>query len=169
MSRRGNKNWILIALTAAIILAGASLSEFKSSKSDAPATEKVLAIRVIDGDTIEIEGGERVRYLGIDTPETTGPRKLLQCFGREASERNKELVEGKYVRLEKDISDKDKYNRLLRYVYVDDKFVNLELVKDGFAHTLTIPPDVKYQDQLLAGEREARESKRGLWRECLKI
>lgn len=128
--------------------------------------ERFLVTRVIDGDTIEIAGGERVRYLGIDTPETVDPKRPLQCFGREASQKNKELVEGKYVRLEKDISEADKYGRLLRYVYVDDKFVNFELVKDGFAHILTIPPDVKHQEKFLAAEREAREAKRGLWGTC---
>lgn len=69
-------------------------------------TELVKVTRVVDGDTIEIEGGERVRYLGIDTPETVDPRKTVQCFGVEASKKNKELVEGKTVRLEKDITDK---------------------------------------------------------------
>lgn len=128
--------------------------------------EKLLVTRVIDGDTIEVAGGERIRYIGIDTPETVDPRRPVGCFGHEASAKNKELVENKYVRLEKDIVDKDKYGRLLRYVYVDDKFVNLELVKNGFAHILTIPPDVKYTEEFLKAEREAREAKRGLWGTC---
>jgi micrococcal nuclease len=122
--------------------------------------------RVVDGDTIEIEGGERVRYIGIDTPETVDPRKPVQCFGVEASNKNKELVEGKEVRLEKDITDRDKYNRLLRYVYVGDNFVNLELVKQGFAYSYSYPPDIKYQDQFLKAQQEAREAKRGLWNAC---
>lgn len=142
-------------------------SNFSTELSTPNQKQEVLVTRVIDGDTIEIAGGERVRYLGIDTPETVDPRSPVQCFGREASMENKELVEGKYVRLEKDISETDKYGRLLRYVYADDKLVNLELVKDGFAHILTIPPDIKYQDKFLAAEREAREAKRGLWGVCL--
>ncbi|TSC54211.1 MAG: micrococcal nuclease, partial [Microgenomates group bacterium LiPW_16] len=121
---------------------------------------------VIDGDTIEIENGERVRYLGIDTPETVDPRKPVQCFGVEASKKNKELVEGKNIRLEKDITDKDKYGRLLRYVWVDSLFVNLELVKQGFATSYTYPPDVKHQAEILAAEAEAREANRGLWGAC---
>ncbi len=123
-------------------------------------------IRVIDGDTIEIESGEHIRYIGIDTPETVDPRKPVQCFGVEASKKNKELVEGKMARLEKDITDRDKYNRLLRYVWVDDLFVNLELVKQGFAYSYSYPPDIKYQDQFIKAQQEAREAKRGLWNAC---
>lgn len=129
-------------------------------------SESFKVTRVVDGDTIEIEGGEKVRYLGIDTPETVDPRKPVQCFGIEASKKNKELVEGKTVRLEKDITDRDKYSRLLRYVWVDDLFINLELVKQGFASSYTRPPDVKYQTEFLAAEKEAREAKRGLWEAC---
>ncbi len=129
-----------------------------------PVTAKVS--RVVDGDTIELDNGQKVRYIGIDTPETVDPRKPVQCFGKEASKKNKELVEGKTVRLEKDVSDKDKYGRLLRYVYVGDLFVNLELVKQGFAHSYTYPPDVKYQEEILAAEQEAREASRGLWQAC---
>jgi len=129
--------------------------------------EEVLATRVIDGDTIEIAGGERIRYLGIDTPETVDPRRPVGCFGHEASARNKELVEGKYVRLEKDITERDKYGRLLRYVYIQDRFINLELVTGGYAVIYTFPPDVKYQEKLLAAQKEAREAKRGLWGACL--
>jgi len=129
----------------------------------------VKVTRVIDGDTIEIEGGERVRYIGIDTPETVDPRKPVQCFGVEASNKNKELVEGKMVRLEKDITDRDKYNRLLRYVYVGDIFINLELVKQGFAYSYSYPPDIKYQEQFVKAQQEAREAKRGLWSACPQV
>lgn len=122
--------------------------------------------RVIDGDTIEIEGGERVRYIGIDTPETVDPRKPVQCFGVEASNKNKELVAGKTVRLEKDATDRDKYKRLLRYVYVGDDFINLELVKQGFAYSYSYPPDIKYQDQFLQAQQEAEKNKSGLWTAC---
>ena len=122
--------------------------------------------RVVDGDTIEIEGGEKIRYIGIDTPETVDPRKPVQCFGIEASKKNKELVEGKTVRLEKDITDRDKYSRLLRYVWIDDLFVNLELIKQGFATSYTYPPDIKYQEEFLAAEKEARVNKLGLWEAC---
>lgn len=133
---------------------------------DAPSSGLVKVTRVIDGDTIEIEGGERIRYIGIDTPETVDPRKPVQCFGVEASRKNKELVDGKEVRLEKDITDKDKYGRLLRYVWVGETLINLELVKQGFAQSYSYPPDVKYQDDFVKAEREARDAKRGLWDAC---
>ena len=126
----------------------------------------VKVIRVIDGGTIEIEGGERVRYIGIDTPETVDPRKPVQCFGVEASRKNKELAGDKEVRLEKDVTDRDKYGRLLRYVWVGDTLINLELVKQGFASSYSYPPDIKYQDDFVKAEREARDVKRGLWDAC---
>jgi len=122
--------------------------------------------RVIDGDTIEIEGGERVRYIGIDTPETVDPRKPVQCFGVEASNKNKEMVVGKTVRLEKDTTDRDKYKRLLRYVYVGDTFINLEMVKQGFAYSYSYPPDIKFQKEILAAQQEAEKNKNGLWNAC---
>lgn len=119
--------------------------------------------RVIDGDTIKLESGETVRYIGIDTPETVDPRRPVGCFGKEASAKNKELVLGKEVRLVKDISETDKYQRLLRYVYAGDIFVNEYLVREGYARASSYPPDVKYQDLFRDAEREAREAKRGLW------
>jgi len=124
-------------------------------------------IKVIDGDTIKLENGEVVRYIGIDTPETVHPSKGVQCFGREASNKNKELVEGKLVRLEKDVTDRDKYGRLLRYVWVGNLFVNDYLVRQGYAYVYTYPPDVKYSEQFVQAQREARESNRGLWAVCL--
>jgi len=122
--------------------------------------------RVIDGDTIEVvtgEGMRRVRYIGVDTPETVHPSKPVACMGKEASNRNKELVEGKWVRLERDISDTDKYGRWLRYVYVDDQFVNELLLQEGFATVVTYPPDVKYTEVFRQAERSARDAGLGLW------
>lgn len=121
--------------------------------------------KVIDGDTIEIEGGQRIRYIGIDTPESTIQH---ECFGKEASAKNKELVEGKLVRLVKDVSETDKYKRLLRYVYVDNQLVNETLVKDGYANAVSYPPDIKYQDKFNAAEKQAREANLGLWKSCQK-
>jgi micrococcal nuclease len=120
-------------------------------------------IRVIDGDTIELEGGVKVRYIGIDTPETVHPSKPVQFMGKEASAFNRQLVEGKDVRLEYDVQRTDKYGRTLAYVYVGDTFVNAELVKQGYAQIMTIPPNVKYQDLFLKLQKEAREAKLGLW------
>lgn len=134
--------------------------------SEPTVISEARVVRVIDGDTIEIEGGERVRYIGIDAPETVEPQKPVECFGSEASDKNKELVAGKTVRLEKDTTDRDKYNRLLRYVYVDETLVNAELVKQGFARAWAYPPDVKYQDQIDEAEQAAKKIKSGLWTAC---
>ena len=131
-----------------------------------PKGELFKVVRVIDGDTIELEGGQTVRYIGIDTPETVHPQKAVQCFGREASNKNKELVEGKEVQLEKDISETDKYGRLLRYVYVGDVFINELLVREGFAHASSYPPDIKYQNLFGEAQREAQGQNRGLWVGC---
>jgi len=114
--------------------------------------------RVIDGDTVIIEGGYHVRYIGIDAPESD------EFYYLEAKQFNEGLVGGKNVRLESDISDKDSYGRLLRYVYVGDDFVNAEMVRQGCAWAIAYPPDVKYQVYLEAMEEEARQSKRGIWR-----
>lgn len=162
---------ILIFLLALIIFgAGVFVGrdvEVKPQQASQQQKEDVVKVaRVIDGDTIELENGEHLRYIGIDAPETSDPRKPVQCFGVQAAKENRELVEGKMVRLEKDISERDRYGRLLRYVYVGDIFVNLELVKQGFAKVATYPPDVKYQSEFLAVEREAMEGKRGLWGSC---
>lgn len=123
-------------------------------------------VRVVDGDTIDVRlsGREvRVRYIGVDAPESVDPRRAVERFGREAAERNRQLVEGKTVRLEKDVSETDRFGRLLRYVWVDDRMVNAVLVEEGYARAVTYPPDVKYQDLLRRLEREARAAKRGLW------
>ncbi len=141
----------------------------------APATAETAAIQegrvvhVVDGDTIDVQvGGRRVRvrYIGINAPESADPRRSVECFGREAAAKNKELVDGKIVRLERDVSETDRYGRLLRYVYVGDLFVNAELVRLGYAQAVTYPPDVKYQELFLALEREARAAGRGLWGAC---
>jgi len=138
----------------------------QSPSSEITERQTVRVIRVIDGDTIEIEGGQKVRYIGIDTPELVDPRKPVQCFAMEASSKNKELIEGKTVEFEKDVSETDKYGRLLRYVYVDGVFVNDYLVREGFAHASSYPPDIKYQEQFTRAEQEAQEFNRGLWEKC---
>ena len=133
------------------------------------ATETYLVTRVIDGDTIEVNiNGEekRVRYIGIDTPETGKSSRPAECYGKEATDRNRELVEGKKVRLEKDVSETDKYGRLLRYVYVEDEFINKKLVEDGFADTATYPPDVKYVEVFKDAKRQAKDANKGLWGGC---
>lgn len=143
------------------------------SEVDYRKMEQATIAEVIDGDTVKLTTGETVRYIGIDTPETKHPNKPIQCFGKEASRRNAELVEGKEVLLEKDISDTDRYGRLLRYVYLPNPeatdeaiFVNEYMIEQGYARLLTYPPDVKYDQLLKDAEKQAREEQRGLWKSC---
>lgn len=128
--------------------------------------ETHLVAYVVDGDTIILENGERVRYIGIDAPETSHPTKGIECYGLEAAARNRELVEGKRVRLEKDQSERDKYDRLLRYVYLDDLLINAQLVAEGFAYAAYYPPDTRYYPALAALELQAEHNKLGLWNAC---
>lgn len=128
--------------------------------------QQFIVERVVDGDTIKLTNGQTVRYIGIDTPESKHPQKEVECFALDAAEANRQLVEGKKVTLEKDVSDTDRYGRLLRYVYINDIMVNQKLVADGFAQAVSFPPDIKYQDQLMAAEQQAREQDLGLWGSC---
>ncbi|MFQ5751275.1 MAG: thermonuclease family protein [bacterium] len=195
MKKRSYFSTIILILLAAGMLAGALFVSqerglpqggFEMGKQADPesiAGRHAFISRVIDGDTIEVEIGDpstssgrdpstssgyrdRIRYIGIEAPELVHPERPVECFAREAAARNRELVEGKAVRLERDISDRDKYGRLLRYVWVDDAMVNLKLVEEGYASAVTFPPDVKYADLFLNAERRAREAKRGLWERC---
>jgi micrococcal nuclease len=126
---------------------------------------------VTDGDTIRVdfEAGARnqpVRYIGIDTPETRHPTLGVQPFGLEASDANTALVAGKRVCLEKDISESDRYDRLLRYIWLEDgRMVNEVLVAEGFATTDTFPPDVKYVERFLAAQQSAAAEGLGIWAE----
>ncbi len=130
------------------------------------SAEFVVVKRVVDGDTIELTDGRKVRYIGIDTPELHHPTKGVQCFGKEAMEKNKVLVEGKTIRMEKDVSEMDRYKRLLRYVWQDDVFVNEYLAREGYALQATFPPDVSYTKLFTAAAQEAQEQNKGLWNAC---
>ncbi|MFA6603205.1 MAG: thermonuclease family protein [Candidatus Shapirobacteria bacterium] len=127
---------------------------------------KTKVIRIVDGDTVEIEGGLRLRYIGVDTAEIGSGKKTDECYAREAKVKNEELVLNKEVELEKDVSETDRFGRLLRYVWVDGKMINEELVASGYAKVATFPPDVKYKDRFLAAEKQAREKGLGLWGKC---
>ena len=144
---------LLTALLALLLLVSCVLC------ASPPSQARVT--KVIDGDTIEIAGGFKVRYIGIDTPEVYPQR---EWYGLEAWRKNEELVGGKVVRLEKDVSERDRYGRLLRYVYVDGLFVNAELVRLGYARAKAYPPDTKYQELLERSGEEARAAGRGLWK-----
>lgn len=119
--------------------------------------------RVIDGDTIVLDGTENIRLIGVDTPETKDPRKPVQYFGQEAYEFTKKLVEGKKVRLEYDQDRTDKYDRTLAYVFLEDgTFVNAEIILQGYGHAYTEFP-FKYLEEFRLFEKQARESEIGLW------
>lgn len=126
--------------------------------------QEVVVTKVLDGDTVVLEHGETVRYIGVDAPQLKG-EKGGEFFAREALRRNKALVLLKKVRLEFDVEKKDPEGRLLAYVYVKDVFVNAELVKLGFARAVVTPPNVKYKDLFLKYEKEASKAYRGLWQE----
>jgi len=119
--------------------------------------ESAIVKRVIDGDTIELSDGRKARYIGINSPEMTDKRKDVLCFANMAKEENQRLVLGKTVEMEKDVSDKDKYDRLLRYVWIDNEMVNLTLIKGGYAKIATYPPDVKYKDVFLEASKLAEK------------
>jgi len=121
-------------------------------------TPALTAVRAIDGDTLVLSDGKTVRLIGINTPEKDQPYYL------EAKNKLKELTEGKEVRLKKDISDTDRYGRLLRYVYIYDLFVNLEMVKSGLANSYAYPPDITHRQDFISAETFAREKGLGLWK-----
>lgn len=138
----------------------------------------ILVKRVIDGDTLQLENGERVRLIGIDTPEVHQSNKLyrdaqrtkqdmttIQKLGARSLEFTKNLAEGKRVSLEFDVERHDRYKRLLAYVYLKDgTFVNAKILEEGYASLMTIPPNIKYVDLFLKLYQEARENRRGLWK-----
>lgn len=137
----------------------------------------ILVTRVVDGDTLVLENKERVRLIGIDTPEIHESNKLnrdaqrsgqdiatIKQLGQRSYEFTKNLVEGKRVRLEFDVERFDKYKRILAYVYLlDGTFLNAAIVEQGYASLLTYPPNVKYADLFLKLYAEARKNQRGLW------
>ena len=131
-----------------------------------------MLARVVDGDTIRVRIGGReepVRLVGIDTPESVKPGTPVQCFALAASARTKALLpKGSAVRLVRDVEERDRYGRLLAYVYRarDNLFVNLALAREGYAVVLTVPPNVAHAEEFVTAAREAREEGRGLWSRC---
>ncbi len=147
--------------------------------SEPPGHEIGEVTRVVDGDTIEVRITARVdgpgagdarigssydvRLLGIDTPESVKPNSPVECFGREASAAAKALLEGSDVKLVKDVEETDRYDRLLRYVYLGHELANARLVVNGYAAAYTYPPNVRHADLFVALQREATQEQRGLW------
>ena len=128
-------------------------------------------VRVVDGDTIHVHVGgtrETVRYIGVDTPESVKPGAPVECFAKRASAFNHRFVDGERVRLELDSEARDRYGRLLAYVYRmrDKRFVNAALVRRGYAQPLTIPPNVAHAGEFRRLAAAARRAGRGLWSAC---
>jgi micrococcal nuclease len=158
--------WLVLAVAFVALVAGRGNGD--PSPASGPLGARV--VRVVDGDTIAVHlddgRDERVRYIGVDTPESVKPGTPVQCFAKRASHFNASLVEGRRVTLRMDAEARDRYGRLLAYVYTPGMFVNRELVAKGYARTLTIPPNVAHADEFARLARRAREAGRGLWRDC---
>src|SRR5213593_1972896 len=156
LSRSARLLSLLVLLAAVASIAGAQ-----------PTSLDGAVVRVVDGDTIHVrlaDRVEKVRYIGVNTLEVHHPRKGEEPGGREAAEVNRQLVDNKHVRLELDVQSRDRYGRLLAYVWVGDIMINAELVRLGYAQVMTVPPNVRYQALFLKLQRDAREAGRGLWK-----
>lgn len=156
-----------IARSASLVLAIVLAAAVAGAQPSGPAVLLGRVVRVIDGDTIHVQINgriEKVRYIGVNTPEVHHPTKGEQPGGREAAAVNGALVSGKRLRLELDVQARDRYGRLLAYVWIGDVMVNAELVRLGYAQVMTIPPNIRYQHLFLKLQRDARDAGRGLWR-----
>jgi micrococcal nuclease len=174
---RGRRGWLgsllLAVLIALALLNRGGADGGGSGHEGAPTPQgssvRAEVVRVIDGDTIEVSIGghtDDVRYIGIDTPETVKPGTPVQCFGPRAHDLNERLVDGREVRLVFDDERRDVYGRLLAYVHVGERFVNAELVRRGYARTLTIPPNDTHAGLFHRLAAAAGRAGRGLWGAC---
>lgn len=176
----------LLLLSLSLTVAGCARHQVVLAEQ-APATfadepggyETARVIDTVDGDTIEVEivsvspgpgagdarpGGKyTVRFIGIDTPESVKRGSPVECFGRESSAATRALLSNAEVRLVKDVEETDRFDRLLRYVYVGEEMANARLVANGYAFAYTYPPNIRHSEILVQLEREAREANRGLW------
>lgn len=171
---------LVVLLVFGLVISGYQLweagSDFDWSKYLIGATsdkneDDWRVIRVVDGDTIVVEQAgkeEKVRLIGINSPESVDPRKEVECFGKEASAKLKEWLDGKIVQLERDDSqgNVDKYGRLLRYVWLEGNNINRKMVEEGFAYEYTYDLPYKYQVVFQEAEQLARDGQRGLWSSC---
>lgn len=174
MCRVTPRRLLLVVLALVAVAAGAAGLLRGSDGANGPAGgggDVGRVVKVVDGDTIHVQVGstrEKVRYIGVDTPETKHPRKPVQCFGQKASDFNERLVGGETVRLVRDVEERDRYGRLLAYVHRtrDGLFVNAELARLGYAQPLTIAPNVRFAERFAALAQDARHAGRGLWSAC---
>ncbi len=172
----------MIGLFVLLLLIGAphnvSFAESNLPTEHQEPSQIIKVQRIIDGDTFVLSNGEKIRLIGIDTPESRPNPKLYRdvkrtgqdinaiiAMGKEATKFTRQLLEGKRVNLKFDISPRDRYGRLLAYAYLEDgTFVNAEIIKAGYAQVMTVPPNVKYQELFLKLQKEAREKQKGLWK-----
>ena len=168
---------VIILAIAVVFYAGAKFISTVGKPAAAASEGAAFVARAVDGDTLKLADGRRVRLIGVDTPELHYSEKLLrdsrrthkdieaiQAMGKRAADFTKQLCEGRAVRIELDIRRYDKYGRLLAYIYLEDgTFVNAKIVEEGYGQVMTIPPDVRYADYFLKLQRKAREDHRGLW------
>ncbi|MFL5870686.1 MAG: thermonuclease family protein [Solirubrobacterales bacterium] len=156
---------VLLAILIVVLVTAGS----DDSGQPQPEPAAVHVTRVVDGDTIEVDyqgHNEDVRYIGVDTPESVKPDTPVQCYALAASHFNERLVEGEDVRLTFDAERRDVYGRLLAYVHLGPTFVNAELVRRGYARTLTISPNTQHASLFDRLERAAADAGRGLWGRC---
>ena len=164
-----------LLLPLMIILASCSNTGPTAPRPASPAgglAPNAIVVRHVDGDTVIVRRGDdeqSVRLIGIDTPETKKPNTPIECFGPEASARLHDLLpDGSSVRLERDVEERDTYNRVLAYVYRsgDALFVNEAMATEGYANALTIRPNTAHADTIGAATDQARRERRGLWGSC---
>jgi micrococcal nuclease len=169
----------VLTIAAAFYFGGRCASPAREPQAAKEAGGYFYVERVVDGDTLKLSGCQRVRLIGVDTPEVHESQKLTRDasrsrkdvaaiigLGKKAAAFTRQLVEGKKIRLEYDVKKKDRYGRLLGYVYLEDgTFVNARIMEEGYGQVMTIPPNVKYADYFLKLQRQARESGKGLWKE----
>jgi micrococcal nuclease len=157
-----------------LALVGGGLELFDSGGGSDLGTESSVAgrvVRVVDGDTVRVrlrDHTETVRYIGVDTPETVKPGVPVQCYGERASAFNRRLVAGRHVELRFGRERRDRYGRLLAYVYVEgrERSVSATLIARGYGRELTIPPNTAHERSFARLERRAREHHVGLWGSC---
>ena len=150
----------IVRAAAIVVFLGVSVATAASAPRD--VVPRVVT-RVVDGDTIVLDGGERVRLIGVDTPETKHPQKPVQYFGREATAFTRRIAEGRAVRLEYDQRPNDRYGRTLAYVFLaDGRLLNAEIIRHGYGFAYTKYP-FRRMEEFRQLEREARQAGRGLW------
>lgn len=164
------ENKEVVVEEAPVVVVGPEINTVSPISQNQASDHKYYVVAdVIDGDTIKISidgKDETLRLIGLDTPETVDPRKPVQCFGKEASDKAKELLLGRQIRIESDVSQdtRDKYERLLMYVYRDDGlFYNKHMIEQGYAYEYTYEIAYKYQSEFKSAEISAKTNQRGLW------